>query len=242
MEGVTSCKAVSFRQSIIVSGDMRRLKNDSLMSTIFLPTFFFSFQAVFWRDAPATTDTTATTTTTEDIEETRESRKKQHHHHHRKQQKKQHRSQENTRPTTEPGHTGTLPRSSVRRSTSCRRETEPPMRPMTTHNIMSMSMIGKLLKSFSNFYYGFAQICVYCKVCRFYEAEPDKSPALHICTQMRFFCRHFSKQQLLCSYTWTSLYMDGTAVNFFQLIFPHEAGTWDPNYTLEVDFLDHDFL
>ena len=150
IEGVTSCKAVSFRQSIIVSGDMRRLKNDSLMSTIFYQ-HFFSFQAVFWKDAPATTDTTATTTTTEDIEETRESRKKQHHHHHhRKQQKKQHRSQENTRPITEPGHTGTLPRSSVRRSTSCRRETEPPMRPMTTHNIMSMSMIGKLLKSFSN--------------------------------------------------------------------------------------------
>ena len=68
MEGVTSCKAVSFRQSIIVSGDMRRLKNDSLMSTIFYQQCFFSFQAVFWRDAPATTDTTATTTTTEDIE------------------------------------------------------------------------------------------------------------------------------------------------------------------------------
>ena len=85
---------------------------------------------------------------THPLENTRESRKKQHHHHHshRKQQKKQHRSQENTRPITEPGHTGTLPRSSVRRSTSCRRETEPPMRPMTTHNIMSMSMIGRLLK------------------------------------------------------------------------------------------------
>ena len=25
--------------------------------------------------------------------------------------------------------------------------------------------------------------------------------------------------------------MDGTAVNFFKLIFPHKAGTWDPNYT-----------
>jgi hypothetical protein len=36
--------------------------------------------------------------------------------------------------------------------------------------------------------------------------------------------------------------MDGTAVNFFQLICPHEAGTWDPNYTPGVDFLDHDFL
>ena len=31
--------------------------------------------------------------------------------------------------------------------------------------------------------------------------------------------------------------MDGTAVNFFLLIFPHEAGTWDPNYTPGVDFL-----
>ena len=40
---------------------------------------------------------------------------------------------------------------------------------------------------------------------------------------------------------WTSLYMDGTAVNFFLLIFPHEAGTWDSNYTPGVDFFDHDF-
>ena len=43
MEGVTSCKTVSFRQSIIVSGDMRRLKNDSLMSTIFYQQFLFFF-------------------------------------------------------------------------------------------------------------------------------------------------------------------------------------------------------
>ena len=28
---------------------------------------------------------------------------------------------------------------------------------------------------------------------------------------------------------------------FFLVICPHEAGTWDPNYTLGVDFLDHDF-
>ena len=42
--------------------------------------------------------------------------------------------------------------------------------------------------------------------------------------------------------SWTSLYMDGTAVNFFLVICPHEAGTWDPNYTPGVDFLDHDFL
>ena len=39
--------------------------------------------------------------------------------------------------------------------------------------------------------------------------------------------------------SWTSLYMDGTAVN---LICPHEAGTWDPNYTPGVDFLDHNFI
>ena len=47
--------------------------------------------------------------------------------------------------------------------------------------------------------------------------------------------------QYLVAYPWTSLYMDGTAVNFFLLICPHEAGTWDPNYTPWVDFLDHDF-
>ena len=41
---------------------------------------------------------------------------------------------------------------------------------------------------------------------------------------------------------WTSLYMDGTAVNFFLVICPHEAGIWDPNYTPGMDFLDHDFL
>ena len=46
----------------------------------------------------------------------------------------------------------------------------------------------------------------------------------------------------LSSNPWTPLYMDGTAVNFSYLIFPHEAGTWDPNYTLGVNFLDHDFL
>ena len=39
--------------------------------------------------------------------------------------------------------------------------------------------------------------------------------------------------------SWTSLYMDGTAVN---LICPHEAGTWDPNYTPRVDFLNNDFF
>ena len=41
---------------------------------------------------------------------------------------------------------------------------------------------------------------------------------------------------------WTSLYMDGTAVNFFSWLTTHEAGTWEPNYTPGVDFLDHDFL
>ena len=35
---------------------------------------------------------------------------------------------------------------------------------------------------------------------------------------------------------WTSLYMDGTAVNFFLVICPHEAETWDPNYAPGVDF------
>ena len=28
----------------------------------------------------------------------------------------------------------------------------------------------------------------------------------------------------------------------FLVICPHEAGTWNPNYTPGVDFLDHDFL
>ena len=45
-----------------------------------------------------------------------------------------------------------------------------------------------------------------------------------------------------CIQAWTSLYMDGTVANFFLLIFPHEAGIWDPNYTPGVDFLDYDFL
>ena len=36
--------------------------------------------------------------------------------------------------------------------------------------------------------------------------------------------------------------MDGTAVKSFLVICPHEAGTWNPNYTPGVDFLDHDFL
>ena len=31
--------------------------------------------------------------------------------------------------------------------------------------------------------------------------------------------------------------MNGTAVNFLKLIFPHEAGNLDPNYTPGVDFL-----
>ena len=33
--------------------------------------------------------------------------------------------------------------------------------------------------------------------------------------------------------------MEGTAINFFLQIFPHEA---DPNYTPGVDFLDQNFL
>ena len=32
--------------------------------------------------------------------------------------------------------------------------------------------------------------------------------------------------------------MDGTAVKFILVICPHEVGTWDPNYTPGVDFLD----
>ena len=42
--------------------------------------------------------------------------------------------------------------------------------------------------------------------------------------------------------TWTSLYMEGTAIKLFLVICPHEAGTWDPNYTPGVDFFDHEFL
>ena len=30
--------------------------------------------------------------------------------------------------------------------------------------------------------------------------------------------------------------------HFFLTSGQHEAGNWDPNYTLGVDFLDHDFL
>ena len=45
-----------------------------------------------------------------------------------------------------------------------------------------------------------------------------------------------------CIQPWTSLYMDGTESKFFLMICPHEAGTWDPNYTPGVDFLDHDLL
>ena len=46
----------------------------------------------------------------------------------------------------------------------------------------------------------------------------------------------------MLTHPWTSLYMDETAVKFFLVICPHEAGTWDPNYTPGVDFLDHDFF
>ena len=47
----------------------------------------------------------------------------------------------------------------------------------------------------------------------------------------------FGTTILLYVSSWTSLYMDGSAVNLFLLIFPHEAGTWDPNYTPGVNFL-----
>ena len=50
----------------------------------------------------------------------------------------------------------------------------------------------------------------------------------------------FSKNVLIHGLLYT--YMDGTAVKFFLLIFPHEAGTWNPNYAPGVDFLDHNFL
>ena len=33
--------------------------------------------------------------------------------------------------------------------------------------------------------------------------------------------------------------MDETVVNFFQLISPHEVGTWDPNYTLNHEGARH---
>ena len=42
--------------------------------------------------------------------------------------------------------------------------------------------------------------------------------------------------------SWTSLYMDGTAFKVFFVICPHEAGTWDPNYNPEVDFLNQFFI
>ena len=36
--------------------------------------------------------------------------------------------------------------------------------------------------------------------------------------------------------------MDGTAANFYYFKFPHEAGTWEPNYTPGVDFWTKIFL
>ena len=64
---------------------------------------------------------------------------------------------------------------------------------------------------------------------------------VHTQNEIPSFSLHFPKE-LSYGYPWTSLYMDGTAVNFFFVICPHEAGTWDPNHTPWVDFLDHDFL
>ena len=57
--------------------------------------------------------------------------------------------------------------------------------------------------------------------------------------EKNIFSRSFKK---ILTRAWTSLYMDGTASKIFLVICPHEAGTWDPNYTPWVDFLDHDFL
>ena len=41
---------------------------------------------------------------------------------------------------------------------------------------------------------------------------------------------------------WTSFIYGRNCCHFFLVICPHEAGTWDPNYTLGVDFLVHDFF
>ena len=47
---------------------------------------------------------------------------------------------------------------------------------------------------------------------------------------------------LILIYKSMDFFMDGTAIKFFLVICPHEAGTWDPNYTPGVDFLNYDFL
>ena len=47
--------------------------------------------------------------------------------------------------------------------------------------------------------------------------------------------RFHPKTNVVLGKPWTSLYMDGTVVNFFLVICPHETGTWDPNYTPGVD-------
>ena len=39
-----------------------------------------------------------------------------------------------------------------------------------------------------------------------------------------------------------ALLLDSYVVKKFLRSVQHEAGTWDPNYTQGVDFLDHDFL
>ena len=43
-------------------------------------------------------------------------------------------------------------------------------------------------------------------------------------------------------HTRTSSYWTAMSSFFFLTSGQHEAGTWDPNYTPGVDFLDHDFL
>ena len=55
-------------------------------------------------------------------------------------------------------------------------------------------------------------------------------------------CHKITYVRSLWNTPWTSLYMDGTAVKFFFEICPHEAGSWDPNYTPGVNFLDQNFL
>ena len=44
------------------------------------------------------------------------------------------------------------------------------------------------------------------------------------------------------SYAWTFSYWTAKSAFFFLTSDQPEGGTWDPNYTPGVDFLDHDFL
>ena len=44
------------------------------------------------------------------------------------------------------------------------------------------------------------------------------------------------------AWPWTSSYWTAKSAFFFLTSDQPEGGTWDPNYTPGVDFLDHDFL